>query len=538
MSSLPSTHITIPSNVFDDMETFFVAPETNKLEHLINCYDIKLKHLQQTHQAIGESGELTESLSLLQRAGNDEAAYYGFGTLEKATKILDSEYWEKALGLTDVLDHMPASQRNKWKDDIENLNVPSFNKENAGQTLRDLIFCREQFFAERVDGLFRNLSGDHVTNSPEGFGKRMIISIGTRDRWGGTDIHYNMSEYLHDLRYIINKFLGRKIENGWTTRDILENIYKNGQTGEWLTIDGGAIRIKAFLKGTAHVEIHEDLSWRLNEILAQLHPMAIPPKFRKKVLKGKEYTLLKDLIDPEVLKVLAGYDHPFKKGDGIKRDYIRDYNSYDFKAGKDKHLVQQIDDIMLMCGGRKTGYCRYTFDYNFKEVLATIIRSGHLPDHVSHQYYPTPDDLAQKLVDMCQVEKGHKCLEPSAGQGNIATKLPVPLCIEVSSLFCDILKEKGLNAINTDFLSYNPVGQLFDRIIMNPPFSQGRALSHVKKACDLLDKDGILTAIVPTTTVSKLKDLRFSVETTPIQGDEFKGVSIDMCIVKMIKKEY
>lgn len=43
-----------------------------------------------------------------------------------------------------------------------------------------------------------------------------------------------------------------------------------------------AFGIRVHKKGTAHIEIHPNLAWRLNLILAILYPQAIPPEHRRK----------------------------------------------------------------------------------------------------------------------------------------------------------------------------------------------------------------------------------------------------------------
>ena len=37
------------------------------------------------------------------------------------------------------------------------------------------------------------------------------------------------------------------------------------RAGEWIAIDGGALRLKAFQKGTIHLEIHPDMAWRFGK---------------------------------------------------------------------------------------------------------------------------------------------------------------------------------------------------------------------------------------------------------------------------------
>ncbi|NUO15125.1 MAG: restriction endonuclease subunit M, partial [Planctomycetaceae bacterium] len=73
-------------------------------------------------------------------------------------------------------------------------------------TLKGLLLQRETFFAERVDGLFRSLSKTHITNAPEGFGKRMILARAVNE-WGGVD--HSTAGVINDLRCIIARFMGR-----------------------------------------------------------------------------------------------------------------------------------------------------------------------------------------------------------------------------------------------------------------------------------------------------------------------------------------
>ncbi|MFB8828749.1 hypothetical protein ACE0DR_03920 [Azotobacter sp. CWF10] len=46
--------------------------------------------------------------------------------------------------------------------------------------------------------------------------------------------------------------------------------------------------------------------------------------------------------------------------------------------------------------------------------------SGQLPDAKSHQFYPTPAPVAERLVQWLDIQPTETCLEPQAGQGGIA----------------------------------------------------------------------------------------------------------------------
>lgn len=106
-------------------------------------------------------------------------------------------------------------------------------------------------------------------------------------------------------------------------------------------------------------------------------------------------------------------------------------------------------------------------------------------------FYPTPSNLAIKMVNMIDPSFSSRILEPSAGSGNIAEKVKdshryrrIDIdCIESDERLRSVLIGKNFNVIDTDFLSYQPTKQ-YDTIIMNPPFSNGA--NHLLKAWEIL----------------------------------------------------
>lgn len=88
----------------------------------------------------------------------------------KALAALHADYWDKALRLTDVLECMPQNRRDEWYELIRSHATPPFEDEAVYLTIQDMLNSREKFLAERVEGIFRALSGEHVTNSPGALG--------------------------------------------------------------------------------------------------------------------------------------------------------------------------------------------------------------------------------------------------------------------------------------------------------------------------------------------------------------------------------
>ena len=124
-------------------------------------------------------------------------------------------------------------------------------------------------------------------------------------------------------------------------------------------------------------------------------------------------------------------------------------------------------------------------------------------------------------------------LEPSAGQGGIADYLPAgSMLVEVSALHCEILKEKGhSNVVQGDFLSIS-LGK-FDRIVMNPPFSDGRWQAHVEHAAGVLADCGVLVAIVPSSANEKFKIPGFVIEWLGVYDDCFAGTSVSVAMMRV-----
>jgi hypothetical protein len=435
--------------------------------------------------------------------------------VEPAIGALNAEFWNKAMLLTDVLEYMPADKRNEWHEQISKHKTPPFEKDSVMQTLIQMLNNRAAFMAERVDGLFRALSNEHVTNVPQGFGKRFIL--GWMLSYG--HINYQRANYIHDLRCVIGKFTGREVPNSNCTYQDLDRVDFNGQ---WNEFDGGAFKIRLYKKGTAHMEVHPDIAWQLNKVLALLHPMAIPAEFRtKQPRKAKEHKLHDDLISFEVMKDLVrGIPYHSKGAKTLEYQH------------KEPPLAPTIA-IMERLGGVESSKGVWEFGYLIIPVLQELSRTGRVPEQKSHQFYPTPSELAEIAVMLAEIEPHHSCLEPSAGQGGIADWMPKSTtCVEVSALHCAVLKAKGFAVEQADFIQWG-YGRTFDRIVMNPPFSDGRGVAHVKHAASMLSVGGRLIAILPASNKGKKLVDGMAHEWSEIYADKFKDASVDVVMLRL-----
>ena len=115
-------------------------------------------------------------------------------------------------------------------------------------------------------------------------------------------------------------------------------------------------------------------------------------------------------------------------------------------------------------------------------------------------YFPTPQDICDRLVQLALLSDGMKILEPSAGKGDLANaikeavKIKLDVC-EINSDLRQILELKGFNVISSN--CFNLTEAVYDRIICNPPFGNALELEHIYHYYSLLKNNGRIVTIVP-----------------------------------------
>jgi len=123
------------------------------------------------------------------------------------------------------------------------------------------------------------------------------------------------------------------------------------------------------------------------------------------------------------------------------------------------------------------------------------------------EFYPTPEELVNKMLDGVNLNYVKTVLEPSAGKGNIIQGLKNHAryqnldidCIEINKDLRNCLKGAGYRVVGDDFLTYTTMKQ-YDLIVMNPPFSNGDA--HLMKALKMQQRHGgAVIALVNAETI-------------------------------------
>ena len=226
----------------------------------------------------------------------------------------------------------------------------------------------------------------------------------------------------------------------------------------------------------------------------------------------------------------------------------------------DRKVYEKVNKALQFIGGKwNTKNKGFLFPINADAVRAKFetlmdnIQQGNTikSEKQVFQFFPTPAELAKKIVEMACVESDSLCLEPSAGQGAIVDAiLPISQKVDMVELNQDnaaVLEKKYpylVLSVN-DFLAIVPK-QTYDRVIMNPPFSNKACIDHTLHAFQFLKKGGILVSVVDSgcATRSDKKSREFwdwvtcEGEYEEIEAGTFKvsGTMVGAYIVKFVKK--
>ena len=188
------------------------------------------------------------------------------------------------------------------------------------------------------------------------------------------------------------------------------------------------------------------------------------------------------------------------------------------------YVYDELNDVLTRLRGAWKRGKGHIFPYDPTAAIAAVIASGRMPAKNPLAYFPTPAELAAEVVRGIEVAVEPRfILEPSAGAGALvaAARDRWPrariTAVELDPLNAAMLEGSCSVVAVADFLVIDFGGQLFDVIIMNPPFSvEGDPVAwetHLRRAFSLLAPGGVLACVAPRGTwegssKKRLKSLR------------------------------
>lgn len=183
----------------------------------------------------------------------------------------------------------------------------------------------------------------------------------------------------------------------------------------------------------------------------------------------------------------------------------------------DRKLYVTTNKVLEALGGKwNRGAKSHLFDEDPSDALERALTAGEITTAKDLGYFPTPPELAERVVRAAGIKNGDRVLEPSAGEGALVWPC-AKLGAEVFAMELDEKRAFGLlQAMGPfgpafvecgDFLNPMPGGtfdlivkrapQSFDAVVMNPPFGKRQELAHVEHAFKFLKPKGRLAAIMP-----------------------------------------
>jgi len=185
-------------------------------------------------------------------------------------------------------------------------------------------------------------------------------------------------------------------------------------------------------------------------------------------------------------------------------------------------------------------------DAPFDAVRASL--RGGVQAVSAPQLFPTPEGIAAEMVEALGVRNGDRVLEPSAGTGALlkalfagtsSKVLHAVVAIEINAGLARTLKAQwNADVICGDFLMMQAehVGdQMFDRILMNPPFAHGIDIKHIEHALSLLAPGGRLVALCAAGPRQKAALAHLGADWTDLPPGSFAaqgtGVNVAMVVI-------
>lgn len=171
----------------------------------------------------------------------------------------------------------------------------------------------------------------------------------------------------------------------------------------------------------------------------------------------------------------------------------------------ERKLYEAANRIIEALGGTWSRKAKgHVFDQHPGERIDAVLQSGIIPKSgkvENYGFFVTQPELADATIARCGLRPGMTSLEPSGGEGALASRaahivgIENVTVVELQEKNVATLREQGFAPIQGDFLAYRPE-RGFDVVVMNPPFSRQADIDHVQHAWAMVNPGGRLVAIM------------------------------------------
>ena len=225
-------------------------------------------------------------------------------------------------------------------------------------------------------------------------------------------------------------------------------------------------------------------------------------------------------------------------------------NSVKITEQLDRDLYVHVNKVLERLGGKWNRSARvHIFPSDPTERLNAVLKAGKLDPKVKTGYFPTPSDIARRMIEMLDLQPDDIVLEPSAGTGSILDELPKGTKWVIGEILPEniiALKEKGYAVDFENFLGVKELKRI-TKVVMNPPFENQADIVHVTHALKMLQPGGVLVSIMaPSITFRENKrtsdfmamlDAGYTYEIINLPAGSFKdaGTGVNTILLKAVK---
>ncbi|WP_065325829.1 methyltransferase [Tritonibacter mobilis] len=168
----------------------------------------------------------------------------------------------------------------------------------------------------------------------------------------------------------------------------------------------------------------------------------------------------------------------------------------------DRKLYTDTNKVLEVAGGKwNRKHKAHIFPEDAAEAIEPLLLTGQYVDtKKDFQQFDTPPELVSEVMNLAGNLKGERVLEPSAGIGRLSSAAKsegaVVDAVEIDAERAKLAHDSGLSTITVgDFMS-EQMEAVYSRVIMNPPFSKGQDIAHVRRAYSFLKPGGRLVSIM------------------------------------------